>query len=139
MPFRGGVAGCLLNNGDWLRAHAGIPLRIERARGASPEWGEIRQPRASGAKPWVDEQIFREAPTGRDSSIPDMVGRFSIEFDYRVLHQQMEFVLKCRVVVMLVVIGEIDFAWEGNLARALRERVEQEKVESRNGKKCGTP
>ena len=37
-----------------------------------PQRGEIRKPRASEAKPWVNEQTCRKAPTGRDSFIPDV-------------------------------------------------------------------
>src|SRR5262245_29748597 len=72
-----------------------------RCRARQPQRGEIRQPRASEAKPWVRDKIERKAPRGRDSSIPDIA---LVEFDFVTLQQYPELVLIGHLAMVLLLI-----------------------------------
>src|SRR5262245_55803714 len=63
-------------------------------------------------------QTFRQAPSGRDSSIPD---KALIKFDFMTRQKQPEFVLKRDLAVVLLLVGDVGFdPW--SVGSANRER-----------------
>src|SRR5262245_58176759 len=83
-----------------------VPRNHRRHCPAKPQGGGIRKPKASRAKPWVARAMTRQAPTGRDSSVPDIA---FVELDLVARQQQPQFILVRDLAVVLFLTGDIRF------------------------------